>query len=94
MIEVKGLIFGDAALEVYITDVASSVPELVHYNVRLACRDGDGDHLYQRMVHNVSKNANILGVLQAVLDDLPDDAFKGRALWMPGRHNDLPLALP
>lgn len=94
MIEVTGLIFGDAALQVYITDLGSSVPEVVHYSVRLAVRDGDGDHLYQRVVHNVSKNLNILGVLQSVLDELPEEAFKSRALWMPGRHNDLPLELP
>lgn len=93
MIEVTGLVFGDQALTVVITDHLTDTPELVTYAVRLAVRDGDGDHLYQRWV-TLSKSANILGVLQAVLDELPEDAFTAKALWMPGRHNDLRLELP
>lgn len=94
MIEVTGLIFGDAALQVYITDLGSSVPELYNYSVRLAVRDGDGDHIYQRTLQNVTRDVNILGIIQIMLDELPPEAQQAKNLWMPGRHNDLPLELP
>ncbi len=96
MIEVTGLIFGDASLEVRITDLGSDSTDFTSYGVRVAVRDGDGDHLYQRVLHNVLKvnGANILGVLQAALDDLPEEAFRASTIWRPGRHNDLRLELP
>ena len=94
MIEITGLVFGDQALTASITETGESTPDFRHYQVRLAVRDGDGDHLYQRALYNVSTRGNILAVLQTLLDELPEEAFTASALWMPGRHNKMRLELP
>lgn len=96
MIELNGTIFGDVALQIRITDLGSDSTDFTDYGVKVAVRDGDGDHLYQRVLHNILKvnGGNILGILQVALDDLPTEAFRASTLWMPGRHNDRPLELP
>lgn len=93
MIEIQGTIFDDVSLILRIENLKDhGVSELRNYQAKLAVRDSDGDHFYSRILTNVSADANILGILQALLDDLPDGSHTAsHGPWIPGDYQTLSL---